>query len=162
MAVFRRKLHDRFIASFPSLSHVNSLVWNSLVTTHVNCQVHSPLFVRRACPRKVLVQFWPWHPPLGLGGPETLKAEGSIFENCLKNKRCSAGCKLALAAQGTSASIYIKWEDGCMFLCLLVRGGLMEIQTPAPFFTHTSPPVQGRFRCRFDLRPLPTGPGGGP
>jgi len=27
-------------------------------------------------------------------GPKTLKAEGHIFENCLQNKRCSAGCKL--------------------------------------------------------------------
>jgi len=36
---------------------------------------------------------------------QTLKAEGHIFENCLKNKRCSAGCKLTWAALGTSVSI---------------------------------------------------------
>jgi len=38
-------------------------------------------------------------------GPETLKAEEHIFENCLQNKRCSAGCKLTQAAPGTSASL---------------------------------------------------------
>jgi len=31
--------------------------------------------------------------PAGPGGPETLKAEGNIFEKCLQNKKCSAGCK---------------------------------------------------------------------
>jgi len=56
------------------------------------------------CPRKVLVQVCPPSPhPSGPGGPEILKAEGHIFENCLKNKRCSAGCKLTRAALGTSA-----------------------------------------------------------
>jgi len=43
-------------------------------------------------------------PPLGLGGPETLKAEEHIFENCLQSKGCSAGYKLIQAALGTSAS----------------------------------------------------------
>jgi len=47
------------------------------------------------------------HHPLGGGGPEPLKAEGHIFENSLQNKRYSAGCKLTLAAPGTSASILI-------------------------------------------------------
>jgi len=42
--------------------------------------------------------------PLGLGGPKTLKAKKHIFENCLQNKRCSAGCKLTQAMPGTSAS----------------------------------------------------------
>jgi len=44
--------------------------------------------------KKVLVQFWPpapSHP--GPGKPETLKAEGNIFEKCLQNKRCAAGSK---------------------------------------------------------------------
>jgi len=41
---------------------------------------------------------------MGLGGPETLKAEEYIFENCLQNKRCSVGCKLTRAEPGTSAS----------------------------------------------------------
>jgi len=55
------------------------------------------------CPRKVLVQFRPWapHPPVP-GGPETLKAEGHIFENCLQNKRCSTGSKLTRLAPDTS------------------------------------------------------------
>jgi len=44
--------------------------------------------------------------PSGPGGPETLKAEEHIFENCLQNKRRSAGCKLIRAAPGTSASVY--------------------------------------------------------
>jgi len=43
------------------------------------------------------------HPP-GPGGPETLKAEGHIFENRLKNKRYSAGCKLTRAMPDFSAS----------------------------------------------------------
>jgi len=30
---------------------------------------------------------------LRLGGPDTLKAYGKIFGNCLQNKRCSAGRK---------------------------------------------------------------------
>jgi len=35
-------------------------------------------------------------PPLpGPGGPETLQAEGNIFENCSQNKSYLAGCKLA-------------------------------------------------------------------
>jgi len=42
--------------------------------------------------------------PLSLGEPETLKAEGTIFGNCLQNKRCSVGCKLTQAAPGTSAN----------------------------------------------------------
>jgi len=41
--------------------------------------------------------------PLDLG-PWALKAEGHSFENCLQNKRCSAGCKLIRTAPGTSAS----------------------------------------------------------
>jgi len=44
-------------------------------------------------------------PPSGPGGPATLKAEEHIFENCLQNKRCSAGCKLTRAVLGTSAYI---------------------------------------------------------
>jgi len=35
---------------------------------------------------------WAW-------GPKILKAEGDIFENCLQNKRCPAGCKLTLVPQ---------------------------------------------------------------
>jgi len=42
--------------------------------------------------------------PPGTGGPKILKAEGHIFENCLQNKRCPAGCKLTRTALGTSAS----------------------------------------------------------
>jgi len=41
-------------------------------------------------------------------GPETLEAEGHIIENCLQNKRCSAGCKLIRAAPGASASCFYK------------------------------------------------------
>jgi len=57
------------------------------------------------CPREVLVQFWPRLPsPMGWGcWPETLKAEGHIFENRLQNKRCSAGCKLTQTVPVTSA-----------------------------------------------------------
>jgi len=43
--------------------------------------------------------------PLGPGGSKMLRAERHIFENCLQNKRCSAGCKLTQAARGTSASV---------------------------------------------------------
>jgi len=58
------------------------------------------------CPSKGLVQVChPSPPPSGPGGSKTLKAEGHIFENCLQNKRCSAGCKLTRALPGTSASI---------------------------------------------------------
>jgi len=39
---------------------------------------------------------------------KTLKAEEHIFENCLQNKRCSAGCKLTRAVPGTSACCLIK------------------------------------------------------
>jgi len=54
------------------------------------------------------VQFWPQlHHPPGSAGPETLKAKGHIFENCLQYKRCSAGCKLTGAVLGTSASLKI-------------------------------------------------------
>jgi len=49
----------------------------------------------------------PAPPPSGPGGPETLKAERHIFENFLKNKRCSAGYKLTQAAPGASASLII-------------------------------------------------------
>jgi len=35
--------------------------------------------------------------PTGPGDPKAVKAEGHIFENCLQNKRCSAGCKLTRA-----------------------------------------------------------------
>jgi len=35
--------------------------------------------------------------PPGPGGPKIIKAEGDIFENCLQNKRCSAGYKLTRA-----------------------------------------------------------------
>jgi len=45
----------------------------------------------------------PSHPP-GPGLPETIKAEGHIFENCLQNKRCSASCKSTQAVPGTLAS----------------------------------------------------------
>jgi len=38
-------------------------------------------------------------------GPKTLKAKGHILENCLRNKSCSAGCKVTRAATSTSASI---------------------------------------------------------
>jgi len=57
------------------------------------------------CSRMVLVQFWtrPPHPP-GPRGPETLEAEWHIIENCLQNKRCSAGCKLTRAALDALAS----------------------------------------------------------
>jgi len=41
--------------------------------------------------------------PLGPGQPKTQKAEGNIFENCLKSKGCSAGCKLTRAGPSTSA-----------------------------------------------------------
>jgi len=43
-------------------------------------------------------------PFLGLGAPETLYVEEHIFENCLQNKRCLAGCKFICAALGTSVS----------------------------------------------------------
>jgi len=42
--------------------------------------------------------------PSGPRGPETLEAEEHIIENCLQNKRCSAGCKLIKAAPGASTS----------------------------------------------------------
>jgi len=38
---------------------------------------------------------WAW-------GSKTLKAEQHIFEKCLQNKRCSAGCILTRAVLGTS------------------------------------------------------------
>jgi len=58
-----------------------------------------------ACSRKVLVQVWPppSHPS-GPRGPETHIAEEHIFENCLQNERCSAGCKSNRPAPGTSAN----------------------------------------------------------
>jgi len=53
-------------------------------------------------------------PPLsGPGGPETLKAEEHIFENCLQNKR---GCKLTRAEPGTSASYYISLKLNVLYL----------------------------------------------
>jgi len=44
---------------------------------------------------------WAW-------GPDTLKAEGNIFENCFQSKKCSAGSKLTWAAPGTLASCIYK------------------------------------------------------
>jgi len=32
------------------------------------------------------------------GEPETLKAKGQIFKNCLQNKRCSAGLQINLGS----------------------------------------------------------------
>jgi len=61
----------------------------------------------------------------------------------------------------SSISIYKNGRtDVCLFVCLLVCGGLMEIQTPALIlmkFARTSPPVQGRFSSRFDHPPLGLG-----
>jgi len=54
------------------------------------------------CPRKVLVQVLSPPSPPGPEQPEILKADGRIFENCLQNKGCSAGCKLTRAARGIS------------------------------------------------------------
>jgi len=45
--------------------------------------------------------------PSGPGGPETQKSLEHIFENCLQNKRCSAGCKLTRA----SAMLNIKINE---------------------------------------------------
>jgi len=59
--------------------------------------------------------------PSGPRGPETLKAEEHIFENGLQNKKCSAGCKLTWAAQGTSASIYMNMGVQ-MLVCWYVEG----------------------------------------
>jgi len=43
---------------------------------------------------------WAWG-----GGPKTLKAEGNIFENCLKAKEVQQVTKLTRAGPGTSASV---------------------------------------------------------
>jgi len=51
-------------------------------------------------------------PPPCAWRPETLKAEGHIFENYLQNKRCSAGCKLIRAEPGISASLSKKLGVG--------------------------------------------------
>jgi len=52
------------------------------------------------CPRKVLVQVWPTHPP-----PWAWRKH---FWKLFTNKGCSAGCKFIRAGQGTSASQVIK------------------------------------------------------
>jgi len=60
--------------------------------------------------------------------------------------------------QVLSIYIYI-WAYRCMFLGLMVSGGLIEIQTHAWLlinFAHTSPPAQGRFWYSFDLAPPST------
>jgi len=48
------------------------------------------------------VQTLPTPSQPGPGGPKTLRAEGHIFENCLRIKRCTASCKSTQAAPGTS------------------------------------------------------------
>jgi len=73
-------------------------------------------------PRKVLVQVCPLPPlPSRPGGPEPLKAEEHIFENCVRNKRCSAGYKLTQAAPGTPVSRLIEWY-GVYLLAILYFG----------------------------------------
>jgi len=43
----------------------------------------------------------------------------------------------------------------CMSVCLLLRGGQMEIKSHALILI-TSPPVQGSFWCKFDPLSLPS------
>jgi len=117
---------------------------------------HIPTF-----PRKILVPVWPPLLPPGPGGLETFWAEGHIF---LPNKRCSAGCKLTWAAPGTSASIFYLFKNGYTDVCLLVCGGLIEIQTPAltwmKFCTHIPTCPRNVLVQVWPLPLSPFGPGG--
>jgi len=59
-------------------------------------------------------------------------------------------------------SLYIKWAYRCMFICLLVCGGLMEIQTPATDLNEIlqAHPHQSKENFGANLTPLPP-PGSG-
>jgi len=47
-----------------------------------------------------------------------------------------------------------------MFVCLLVCGGVMEIQTPSPILMKFCTHCPRKVWCRFDPLPLPPGPRG--
>jgi len=68
-----------------------------ILITFLHIHVHLSKEAFGAVLTPALSPSWVW-------GPETLQAEGHIFENCLQNKKCSAGCKLTQAVPGTSAS----------------------------------------------------------